>query len=128
LIVLDTSALLAVLLGEPEGPACIDAMAASDTAISAATLAEAYIVAGIRGLRTELGDLIASLDPEVAPVTAATARQVGESYMRFGKGLHPAGLNFGDCFAYVLARERDCAVLFVGRDFSRTDARSALAG
>jgi ribonuclease VapC len=59
-------------------------------------------------------------------VTKSTAMAMGEAYRRWGKGLHPAGLNFGDCFAYVLAMERACPLLYVGEDFKRTDVRSAL--
>ena len=59
------------------------------------------------------------------------ARQAGAAYRQWGKGFHPAGLNFGDCFAYALAKEQNCPLLFIGNDFSRTDikpARDAEAG
>jgi ribonuclease VapC len=69
---------------------------------------------------------VESFDFEVAPVTGATARLAGEAYGRWGKGIHPAGLNYGDCFSYALAKERDWPLLFIGDDFSRTDILSAL--
>ena len=55
-----------------------------------------------------------------------SARRISEAYARWGKGVHPAGLNYGDCFAYEVASERGCPLLFVGDDFSRTDLRSVL--
>ena len=62
----------------------------------------------------------------VAPVTGAGARRVAQAYAAWGKGVHPAGLNFGDCFAYALAKDFDEPLLFVGRDFAHTDIRPAL--
>jgi ribonuclease VapC len=125
-IVVDTSALMAVLLGEPASDACIAALEAEDEIlISAGTVAEALIVAGRRRLADELTALIDDLGFDVIPVTDASARRVGQAYEAWGKGSHPAGLNFGDCFAYALAKERDCVLLFVGDDFSRTDIAAA---
>jgi ribonuclease VapC len=60
----------------------------------------------------------------MVPVTAVAARRIAVIYRRWGKGFHPAGLNFGDCFAYDLAKEQDCPLLSVGQDFSRTDLRT----
>ncbi len=126
MIVIDTSALMAVLFDEPEAARCIKAMAEeSSLAISAGTLAEAMVVAGRHGARAALDRLIARLRPEVVPVTVADARLVGDAYDRWGKGVHPAGLNFGDCFAYVLAKHRSSLLLFVGGDFARTDVGPA---
>ncbi len=126
MIVIDTSALMAVLLDEPEGARCIDAMATDmPLAISAGTLAEATIVAGRHGARMALDRLIAGLRPEIVPVTAAEARLVRDAYDRWGKGSHPAGLNFGDCFAYVLATGRGSPLLYVGDNFSKTDVIAA---
>ena len=59
-------------------------------------------------------------------MTAATSNRVAAAYDRWGKGVHPARLNLGDCFAYALAEERGCPLLFVGEDFSRTDIASCL--
>jgi ribonuclease VapC len=125
-VVVDTSALMAVLLGEADAPRCAAALAeAPGLVLSAGTLAEALIVAEHRGIGAEMAELVAALGAEVAPVTAATARRVAAAHLRWGKGRHPAGLNFGDCFAAALAEERGAPVLFTGADFSRTDLRAA---
>jgi ribonuclease VapC len=63
---------------------------------------------------------------EFVTVSSAAARRVAEAFERWGKGVHPAGLNFGDCFAYEVAREHACRLLFVGDDFSKTDLGSVL--
>ena len=124
---LDTSALMAVLLGEPASIACAAVLSSElRLQISAGTLAEALIVAGNRGIGREMAALVAEGGMEVVPVTAATAARVAEAYAAWGKGNHPAGLNFGDCFAYVLARETGSPLLYVGQDFVRTDIVSAL--
>ena len=123
----DTSALMEVALNQPLARRCSSALEGADTvAMSAGTLAEALVVAGRRGVAREVMALVQGLPIEVAPVTAATSRRVAEAYDRWGKGVHPARLNFGDCFAYALAEERGCPLLFVGGDFSRTDILSCL--
>jgi len=93
--------------------------------ISAGTLAEAIIVAGRRNVAMELSDLIDALGFDIVPVTAASAERIAQAYGRWGKGIHPAGLNFGDCFAYEVAKQHSCALLFVGQDFSKTDLQRA---
>lgn len=126
MIVVDTSALMAILLGEPESNRCIEVLEANgDVAISAGTLAEALIVAGRRNIGAQMDALIEELGFEVTPVSAAAAAKVAEAYARWGKGVHAAALNFGDCFAYALAQETRSPLLFVGDDFSRTDVLSA---
>jgi len=80
-----------------------------------------------RGL-TELDELLATLGAEVVPVDAVQVELASEGFRRFGKGRHPAGLNFGDLFAYALARAFDEALLFKGDDFSKTDLRPAATG
>lgn len=126
MIVVDTSALMAILLGEAEADRCADVLEAADTIlISSGTMAEAMIVALRRGLEDEMERLITGLGFEIVPVDAATARNVAAAYGRWGKGVHPAGLNFGDCFAYALAKERGCPLLYVGEDFSRTGLERA---
>lgn len=128
MIVVDTSALMAVLLDEPGAEACAAILQTEEEClISAGTLAEAMIVAEHRGAAAELMTMFDGLALEVVPVTTATARAVAAVYRRFGKGFHPAALNFGDCFAYALARERACPLLFVGNDFSRTDVTPAIS-
>ena len=127
MIAVDTSALMAILLDEPEAAACAEAFATNDRiVISAATVAEALIVAGRRGLGAEMNALLEGLDLEIAGVSLAMARRVADACARWGKGVHPAGPNFGDCFAYKAARIRNYPLLYVGTDFARTDVASAL--
>lgn len=119
-IVVDSSALFAILFGEPEGRRCIDVLGQADKVlISAATVAEALIVAARRGHRANMEKLIMRLAAESVPVSDGAA--VADAYDRWGKGVHPAGLNLGDCFAYALATARGCPLLFVGNDFAQTD-------
>jgi len=126
MIVVDTSALMAIALGEPGGDACSLALEQEQSClISAVTLAEVLIVAERRGVEADIVALVDGLGLEVVPVTAASGRAAAAAYRRYGKGLHPAGLNFGDCFAYALAREQGCPLLFVGEDFARTDVGRA---
>ncbi|KRB52209.1 MAG: type II toxin-antitoxin system VapC family toxin [Pseudomonadota bacterium] len=122
MIVVDTSALMAILLAEPEGDRCIKVLEAQpNVLISAGTLAEALIVACRRNIGGEMSALIDGLGFEVAPVSSSTSVKVAEAYARWGRGVHSASLNFGDCFAYALARETNFPLLFVGRDFAQTD-------
>jgi ribonuclease VapC len=127
MIALDTSALMAVVLDEPEADACIGVLQAENTVlISAATVAETLIVSARRNVGEEAATLIDGLGLEIVSVTPATARRIAGIYAQWGKGVHPAALNFGDCFAYAVAKERDCPLLYIGADFARTDIRSAL--
>jgi ribonuclease VapC len=126
-IAVDTSALMAIVLGEARGEACMTAIEDADgLLISAGTVAEALIVGARRNVGDEVGALIGGLGFEIVSVTAASARRIAEAYGRWGKGVHPASLNYGDCFAYEVAAEHDCPLLYVGDDFSQTDVRSAL--
>lgn len=127
MIAIDTSAIIAILLNEPLADACIAAIEADgDLVMSAGTLAETLIVAGRRNIGDEARQLIEGLGVNVVPVTPAAARRIADAYAVWGKGIHPAGLNFGDCFAYEVARENGCSLLFVGEDFSQTDIESVL--
>jgi len=127
LIAVDTSALIAIVLREPMEAACKAALVADpDIIVSAGTLAEALIVANGRKIANELIEFVDQLELEVVAVSQATARQVALAHARWGRGFHPAGLNFGDCFAYVAAMEHGCPLLYVGNDFSKTDVPSAL--
>jgi ribonuclease VapC len=127
MIVVDTSALLAIILREAKGPACATVLHSErDIFVSAGTVTEALIVGSLRNVARQIELLLAELHFDVVPVTLATAKSVGEAYRQWGKGLHPASLNLGDCFAYALAKERDCPLLYVGDDFARTDVKSAL--
>lgn len=126
MIVVDTSALVAVLLGEADSDRCIAALVAEhEVLISAGTLAEAMIVADRRNIGPELRALVEDLGIEIVPVSAAGAGRVAEAYARWGRGVHAAALNFGDCFAYALAQEQNAPLLFVGDDFSATDLQAA---
>lgn len=125
--VVDTSALIAVLLREAAASACSGILEADpDLLMSAATLGEALIVARRRGVGTEMAALIDGVAIEIVPLMPADAHRAAEAYARWGKGAHPAGLNFGDCFAYALAKERNCPLLFVGDDFTRTDIKPSI--
>ncbi len=127
MIAVDTSALMAVVLGEPQADACVAALERADVLlISAATVAEALIVAARRNVRDEIASLIDGLGFEIVTVTPAAARRIAAAYQRWGRGMCAAGLNFGDCFAYAVAREHNCPLLYVGNDFARTDVERAL--
>lgn len=89
--------------------------------ISAGTGAEALIAAGRRNVGEPMARLIDGLGFEIVAVTPAAARRVAQAYASWGKGVHPAGLNFGDCFAYRLAVARGCRLLDVGEEFRRTN-------
>ena len=127
MIAVDTSALMAVALGEAGADSCIEALEGeTDVLISAGTVAEALIVAARRNVGEEMRRLIDELGLDVVTVTLASARRIASAYERWGKGVHPAGLNFGDCFAYEVAKEHGCPLLYVGQDFSRTDIEGVL--
>ncbi|WP_375304393.1 type II toxin-antitoxin system VapC family toxin [Bradyrhizobium sp. A11] len=127
MIAVDTSALMAIVLDEPQANACIAALETADEIlISAATAAESLIVAARRGVHEEMQNLIANLGFNVISVTRASAERVAQIYSRWGRGIHPAGLNFGDCFAYDVAKENGCALLYVGDDFAQTDITAAV--
>ena len=127
MIVVDTSALMAVVLNEPEADACIAAMETEDALlISAGTVAEVLIVANRRHVGKTMAELIDGLGFEVVSVTAAAARRIARAYAKWGRGAHPAGLNLGDCFAYEVSKQQGCRLLYVGGDFSKTDVKSAL--
>ena len=127
MIAVDTSALMAFLLEEPEAGAVYDALLSADgLVISAGTAAEAMIVSDRRGLGDQMRTLFEDLGVEVAPVNAAVAAEIARAYRRWGKGVHPAGLNLGDCFAYALAASRGVPLLCIGADFAQTDIALAI--
>lgn len=127
MIAVDTSALMAIVLDEPLADPCIDAMVeAPRIAISAGTVAEAMIVADRKAVGDRMRRLLGQFSFEIVAVTPSDSSKIADAYSRWGKGVHPARLNLGDCFAYALAKERGCPLLFVGDDFSRTDVASAL--
>jgi ribonuclease VapC len=125
-IVVDTSALMAIVLDEAEAAFCMAAIERdAEPLISAGTVAEVLIVAGRRGVGREIARLVAGLGMEIIAVSEADARRVAAAYGKWGRGAHRAALNFGDCFAYALAKEHRCPLLFVGEDFTRTDVKRA---
>lgn len=127
MIAVDTSALMAIALDEPAADDCIAALQEEDDLlISAGTVAELLIVAARRGVAEEVQSLLDGLGFEIVPVTEGAARRVADAYARWGKGIHAAALNFGDCFAYEVAKDRACRLLFVGDDFRRTDIEGAI--
>lgn len=127
MIVVDTSALMAIVGNEANASAVRLCLAATDVAlISAGTLTEALIVGLGRNVQAEIVEMVQTFGLEVVPVTREQATAAAGAYEQWGKGRHPAGLNICDCFSYVLAVERGCPLLFIGNDFSRTDVRSAL--
>ena len=125
-MVLDTSALLAILLAEPESEAMVRAIAAdASRLVGAATVVEASAVMQARkgsGGDVALDALLRRLSAETVPVTASAASLARLVYGRFGKGVgSPGVLNYGDCMAYGVAMSLGEPLLFKGEDFSRTD-------
>lgn len=126
-MIIDTSAIYAILLQESDADRFARAIQADPVRwISAATLVEAGVVAlrldGARGAM-ELDRFMTDSGIEVLPVTAEHARIARDGFLRFGKGRHPAALNYGDCFSHALAIASQQPLLFKGDDFSRTDVQ-----
>jgi ribonuclease VapC len=126
-MVIDTSAIVAIALDEPEAAAFEERIADDPVRlISAATVLEAAIV-----LESRLGEAggrefdlwLLKVGADIVPVDADQIAAARRAWRRFGKGRHPAGLNYGDCFSYALAFSRDEPLLFKGEDFARTDLR-----
>ena len=129
-MIIDSSALLAILLDEPERDAFLDLLSESDgVRISAVTYVEAAAVIDRRGgptLARQLDALLEAAEVDIVDVTARQARLARAAFRDFGRGSgHRAGLNFGDCFSYALARDADAPLLFKGDDFVHTDIRPA---
>jgi ribonuclease VapC len=130
-MVIDTSAILAILQGEPERRAFNEAIeAASERRLSAATFVELSIVIAARfgpeGIR-DLDLFLGTAAIELVSFDTDQAQLARSAFSRFGKRRHPAGLNFGDCFSYALASAYDEPLLFKGNDFPLTDLRPAIA-
>jgi ribonuclease VapC len=129
-MVLDSSALIAILQDEPERRVFNEAIeTAPHRLLSAASFVEVSIVMEVRygaeGVR-DLDQFIERAEIEVVDVTAAEGRVARHAYARYGRGRHRANLNFGDCFAYALAHTRGDPLLFKGDDFGHTDLIPAL--
>jgi ribonuclease VapC len=128
-LVVDTSALLAALFGEPQRDAVLVALAEADAVLlSSCCLLEATIVAqsrlGPEG-QAELERLLDAFGVEISTFTADQATVAGDTWRRFGKGRHPAALNIIDCCSYALARAARLPLLAIGHDFARTDIELA---
>lgn len=128
-MIIDTSALIAILRNEPETSAMSVALRqASICRMSAATYTEAAVVADSNRdpiLSRRFDELLRELHMRVESVTPDQAEIARQAYRDFGKGRHKAGLNFGDCFSYALAKEMDEPLLFKGDDFRHTDVEVA---
>ncbi|BCH27980.1 ribonuclease VapC [Mesorhizobium sp. L-8-10] len=129
-MIVDASALLAVLLEEPEKDTFRDRMLLAE-ALSMSPIN--YLEASVRAddqrhpaKGAELDNLMGEFGIRIATVTAEQAHLAREAYQRFGKGNHPAKLNLGDCFAYALSKARGESLLFKGNDFGLTDVEAAL--
>ena len=127
-MIVDSSAILAILFAEEDMECYEVAIAdASSRRMSAGNLLEAYIVvesrSGSSGVE-QLDALLKRASIEVIPVTVEHVRAAHLAWRRFGKGNHPAGLNFGDCFAYALSEVSREPLLFKGEDFALTDVVS----
>ena len=129
-MVLDTSALVAIFRKEPDWKSYLAALrSARQPRLSAANLVECLIVLGSRvggDGRERLLRMLQRVGTVVEPVTQARALLAVQAHDRFGKRNHAANLNYGDCFAYALAKELDLPLLFKGNDFPQTDIRPAL--
>ncbi len=131
MIVVDTSALVAILKREDDAEVLINAIVGAEQAlIGAPTKFEFLLVMGRRQQREGINDAQALLDTlaiRACDWTDAMADVASEALLTFGKSFHPAALNFGDCMAYALAKSLDAPLLYKGDDFAKTDIRSALA-
>lgn len=127
--VVDTSALVAIVRGEPEAAELAAALGRADRAVTpASAYLEATMVLSNKPTgRAGLDAALLGLGIAIVPVDEAIARRAADAFERYGKGRgHPAQLNFGDCMAYATAMARGAALLFKGGDFARTDVTSAL--
>jgi ribonuclease VapC len=128
-VIIDTSALLSIVFREPGHEELIERVQAADVVAAATpTLAETGIVMHARlgeAARGLLERLLDELRVQEIPLGEIHWREAVEAFRRFGKGQHPAGLNFGDCLTYAGAHVTGEALLFVGDDFARTDLDAA---
>jgi len=130
-VIVDTSALIAILRDEPDAATFAEAIAAAPAVLlSAANYVElGAVIDSARDpvASRRVDELLDVAEIEIEPVTQAQARRARDAYRDFGKGSgHPAALNFGDCFAYALATDLGEPLLFKGTDFAQTDVESAL--
>jgi ribonuclease VapC len=128
-VIVDTSVIIAILKDERDADTIGDALAQAEVRrMSAVSYVEAAVVVDSNRnpvLSRRFDDLLRDVQIAVEPVTLNQARIAREAYRDFGKGRHRAGLNFGDCFAYALAKEKGETLLFKGQDFCHTDIEAA---
>jgi len=131
-LIVDSSAIISILYAEDDAKVFVDAVAdATQCLMSAANYMEtAVVVDRQRGAEAgrQFDALIARAAIQIEPVTREQADIARQAYLEFGKGKHPAALNFGDCFSYALARSLHLPLLYKGNGFSLTDIESALSG
>jgi ribonuclease VapC len=131
-MIVDSSALIAILTGETDAERYVQAVSKAPICrISAATFVEtAMVLEAQHGpeVSRQFDALVRRVPLVIEPVTDDQAYLARQAYLDFGKGRHAAGLNFGDCFAYALAKAKGEPLLFKGDDFSKTDVRPADAG
>lgn len=124
-MIVDTSAIVAVVLREPGFQVVVDYLEGDDPlAVGAPTLTEASLVLSARldrDARPKLARFLQEYEIAVVSFGAAHWDEATEAFMRFGKGRHPAGLNYGDCMSYAVAKLADQRLLCLGRDFAQTD-------
>jgi ribonuclease VapC len=126
-IVVDTSAIIEIALGDPFALDCANCLnQAEGVFISAGTLVETLIVGRRRGVGGRVDRLLQGWRLTEVPVISDAVRRVAKAYDNWGRGVHSAGLNMGDCYAYALAKEMNLPLLFVGGDFPKTDVIPAL--
>jgi len=129
-LVVDTSALLAVLLLEADAAKYAEALSsATALRMAAPTWLETAMVATARSGEAGYRELVRFVDDlhiEIMPADRAIAEAAFSGWLRYGKGRHPAGLNYGDCFSYALAKQRNECLLFKGEDFALTDITPAI--
>ena len=129
-MIVDSSAIIAILKGEPEAERFTSALEQAETAkMSTASYVEAGVVADSAKnplISRQFDELVRVMDVELVPLTFTQARLAREAHRDFGRGSgHPAGLNFGDCFSYALAKETGEPLLYKGTDFAATDVDPA---
>ncbi len=131
MIVIDTSALIAIFRLEPEADALLRAIVTAEKrAISALSVLEASMVMSGRGEAAAsleaLDEFLLEAGIEIVPFDAGQALVASEAFQRFGKGRHKAGLNLGDCASYAVAKARAAPLLYKGGDFNHTDLASVI--
>lgn len=129
-MIVDASALIAILLSEPDAPLLARALNTAEPRLMAAPtyLEVCMVVVGRKGPDAKLGidHLIARSAISIVPFNGDAAQVAAEAFIKYGRGRHPAGLNFGDCISYALAKTEVMPLLFKGDDFRLTDIEAAL--